>query len=283
MIFVYIFVIILGGGFLPPLFFEKRVHMFNLTHILYMVISAGLSVLILFLLRRYVKDEEGHIKAIKFFALITVIIHYSSLWVEFFASENAVAEIGGNMLLAKYPCNLIMWLLLIVAFMKKRDSLLYRALSEFVFLGGTVCAVIGIVFNENFDSTPTLLDYEVLKGLLSHSTMLLGCLHLQVSGIIKLRVKSTFSVIFGMLIFLFNGLIVNGLYSIFGLPECNSMYLQEPPFESMPWLNTATIGIAAVLVGFIACLVSEAITLPKEERWINKTVKLIKEKSKKNV
>ena len=243
-----------------------------------MIISFVLSFLILYLVKKYVKSDDGHVKAIKFFALITVAIHYSSLWVEFFTSEDAVAEIGGNMLLAKYPCNLIMWLLVIVAFMKKRDTLIYKLLSEFVFLGGTVCGIIGIVLNENYASTPSLLDYEVLKGLVSHSTMLLGCIHLEVSGFVKLRVKSTFSVIFGMLIFLLNGLIINGLYSLFGLPECNAMYLQEPPYEAMPWLNTATIGIAAVLVGFIACLVAEAITLPKEERWLNRTLGLIKNK-----
>lgn len=245
-----------------------------------MVISLLLSVVILAVLKRRVKSDEGHRAVIKFFAVITVIIHYSSLWVEFFASDNASAEIGGTMLLAIYPCNLVMWLLMIVAFMKNKDGFVYKTLTEFIFLGGTVCAVIGIVLNENFDSNPTLLDYEVLKGLVSHSTMLLGCLYLQVSGIVKLRVKSTLSVIIGMLILLVNGLVSNGLYALFDLPECNSMYLLEAPFEALPWINTATIGVAAVLVGFIATNIAEAITLPKEERFLNKTLKLIRRNNK---
>lgn len=242
--------------------------MFNLTHILYMVISAILSVGLLVLFHYTVKSEKGKDYVLRSFAIITVALHYSPLWVDFFKTGSA--EVSSVMLLPIHPCNVLMWLLLIASFIKNKESLIGKTLSEFVFWGGTVCGTIGIVINENFGSNPTLADYDVLKGMLSHSTMLFGAIYLLVAGYIKIRVINVRSVAFGLCLFVVDGLIINGLYAIFKLDPCNSMYLLEVPFASMPWLNTLTIGIIGVLVCFAVASIHEYITLPEEERWYTK-------------
>ena len=239
--------------------------MFDLGHILYMVISAAISVLLLWLMAKYFKTDDKKYGALKFFAIITVIIHYSSLWVDFF-TEGA-AEVSSVMLLPIHPCNVCMWLLVATAFVKKRGGHIYQVLAEFTFWAGCVCGFIGILLNENYDSTPSLLDYDVLKGLLSHSTMLIGCAYLAVSGIVKIRVKNVISVVCGLLFFLVDGALINALYAIFGLEPCNSMYLLEAPFSDIPWLITPVMGLMGVAVAFIISAIYEQLFLPESERW----------------
>ena len=249
--------------------------MFDLVHILYMVISGIVSAAILYLMHKYLKTEDKKTAGIKFFAIITVIIHYSSLWVDYL--RDSTAEVEGPMLFPIHPCNVCMWLLVIVAFMKNKNSTVFRVLSEFLVLGGTVCGSIGIILNENYDSTPSLLDYDVLKGLLSHSTMLIGILYLLVAGFVKIRVKNVISVVAGLLIFFVDGLVINTLYAICGTEPCNSMYLLEAPFPDIPWLITPVMGIAGIIVAFAITATYEQIALPKEERWYT----LLKGKSSK--
>ena len=71
--------------------------MFDLGHILYMVISGIITGVLLWLMFKHFKTEDKKIGALKFFAIITVIIHYSSLWVDFFTDGSA--EVSSVMLL----------------------------------------------------------------------------------------------------------------------------------------------------------------------------------------
>jgi hypothetical protein len=242
--------------------------LFDTTHILYLIISYLLIAGILVFCFYKIKQERYKIFILKFSAIITVILHFSSLWVDFF--QTGRAEVQSPMLLPIYPCNVCMWLLLVCAFCKNRQGVVYRVLTEYTFWAGVVCGTIGILLNENYASTPSLLDYEVLKGLLSHSTMVLGCLYLLVGGFVKIRVFNTVSAICGLLFFLVDGAIINTLYAVFDLSPCNSMYMLEPPFDTMPWLTPYLMGVVAVLLVFGVTTLYEYLTLPKEERWYNK-------------
>ena len=242
--------------------------MFGLTHILYMLISAMISAGILIFLYVKVEDDDKKTLALRAMAVVTVIIHYSSLWVNFFATGDKTIE--ESQLLPIHPCNVCMWLLIACSFIKNKKSIIFKLISEFTFWGGVVCGSIGIIINENFGANPTLADYDVLKGMLSHSTMVLGCIYLLVSGMVKIRVSNVISVIAGLSFFVIDGAIINTLYLISGRGECNSMYLQELPFPDMPWLNTLTMGIMGVAVAFIATAIYEQVALPCEERWYSK-------------
>ena len=179
--------------------------------------------------------------------------------------------IENNMLLPVYPCNIVMWLLLITAFIKNKESNIYKYLSEFTFIGGTLCGVIGVLFNINFLNYPNIFDYNIFKGLISHSVMIFGTVYLYVMNYVKIEVKRTmFSIIFGLLLFSTIGLIINVLFYIFNIPGVNAMFMVEPPIKDLPFFNFFTIGILGVIISFIGLNLYELFSLPKEERWLTK-------------
>ena len=239
--------------------------LFDLTHILYMVITFSLTAVLLIILHYKVTTTTGKVNVLKISAILTVIVHYSSLWVDYFTYGSATVQ--NTMLLPIYPCNIMMWLLLAVSFVKKREGVAYKFLSEFTCLAGVVCGIIGIVLNENYGNNPSLLNYDIFKGLFSHTTMVFGCLYLKTAGFIKIRVSNVLSVVAGLLLFVIDGVIINTLFAVFNLDSVNSMYLLEPPFANLPFINTGVIGIAGILLIFGLTALYELITLPKEERW----------------
>ena len=60
------------------------------------------------------------------------ICHYSSIPYHYFTSGSAMTFLkeNPNLLLPIYPCNIVMWLLLIVSFMKDKKSNLFNTLAE---------------------------------------------------------------------------------------------------------------------------------------------------------
>ena len=155
---------------------------------------------------------------------------------------------------------------LIAALVGDKKPRVFQILSEFCFYGGTVCGILGIVLNVNFGNTPTLADYDILKGMVSHSTMLFGCLYMLVGGFVKIRVFNTVSVTIGLAIFVVCGLVVNRLYEHFGMTPPDGMFLKSNPYLGV---SPIILGIVAVLLLF-AVLALYELRLPTEERWYTK-------------
>lgn len=239
--------------------------MFNTQHILYMVISGAATAALLYLARRLAKTETAKNNILKFFAILTVAIHYSNLWVDYFAN-GGTATIENNQILPVYPCNVVMWMLLIAALLRDKKRLIFQMLGEFCFYGGTVCGVVGIVLNVNFGNNPTLADYDILKGLLSHSTMLFGCIYMKVGGFIRVRMFNAVSVAAGLASFVVCGTAVNRLYEHFGMIPPDGMFLKSNPNLS---ISPIVLGIVAVALLFIGLSIRE-LRLPREQRWYSK-------------
>ena len=241
--------------------------------LLYNLISLTIVTMLLILCKKVIKNERVKDLVLKIVSVTVVIIHYSSLYIDFF-KNNGQAMIENNMILPVYPCNIVMWLLLIVAFFKNKNSKVYRILTEFTFIGGTLCGLIGVLFNINFLAKPELSDYNIFKGLISHTVMIFGTIYLGVLGYVKIRVKNTTESIFwGLVTFSVIGFIINVLFYIFEIPGVNAMFMMEPPFENLPFINFITIGISGMLLSFIGLNIYERFTLPKEERWLTKFMK----------
>lgn len=254
--------------------------MFDTTHVLYMAISSAVTVALLILCAKKVKIQSDKNAVLKAAAITTVLLHYSNILVDYLSFGSATVE--NNHLFMVYPCNVVMWLLVLAAFIEKKEGLLFEILAEFVFWGGLICGCIGIVFNINYANNPSLYDYDILKGLLSHSTMVFGCAYLLVGGYVKIRVFNVVSCALGLCFFLADGAVVNGLFELFNLPSVNSMYLLKPPVESMPWLSSTLMGIIGLCLLFLFLAVYE-MRLDKEERWYSKLrekAKELKEKLK---
>lgn len=239
--------------------------MFNTQHILYIVLSGILTIALLALASMYIHDEKSKNKILLFSAVLTVILHYSNLWVNYFVS-GGTATLENNHILPVYPCNVVMWMLLISALIRNKQRLIFSMLSDFCFYVGTICGIFGIVLNFNFDNTPTLADYDVLKGMLSHSTMLFGCLYMRVGGYVKFRVFNIVSIAAGLGIFIVCGQTVNALYEHFGMVAPDGMWLRENPYIGIPPI---ALGFVALLFLFVPLHLWE-LRLPVEERWYTK-------------
>jgi len=242
--------------------------LFDKSHIIYMVVSTVVVVGLLIVCAQFVKDQKYKNLILKISAILTVIIHYSTLYVDYFTTGSA--EISSAMLLPIYPCNIAMWLLLIVAFIKNKESKVFKILAEITFYLGIVGGIAGVALNEIYASNPNLADWDVMNGLLSHVTMLFGCIYLLVGGYIRIRVDNMISIVLGLLLLFVDGWLIIGLYRAFSLDPPNSMYLLEPPLEALPWFNTYLIGLLAIVLFFTFTSIYELIRLPKEERWYNK-------------
>jgi hypothetical protein len=250
--------------------------MFDRNHILYILISGIITIVLLGLCSRFVKDQDKKDKILKLAAILTVAIHYSVLYVDYFST--GTAEVESTMLLPIYPCNVAMWLLLIVAFMKNRRGKVYTVLSEFTFYLGITGGIIGIVFNEIYIGNPNLADYDVLNGLLSHSTLLFGAIYLLVGGYINIRVSNVKSVFYGLMLLLVDGVAIISLYRLFGMDSPNCMYLLENPFPQIKWFNTFVLGVIGLIVVFIITSIYEQVALPESNRWYIKEKEESKER-----
>lgn len=229
---------------------EAHFFMFNTQHILYMVISGLLTTLLLIFAAKGLKTQCQKDGFLKCFAILTVILHYSDIWVDYFRT-GGYTYVASVHILPVYPCNVMMWMLLIAAQMKNKQCLLFQMLSEFCFYGGILCGLLGITLNVNFDNTPTLADYGVLKGLLSHSTMLLGCIYMKVGKYFTVQPSNAVSVAAGAGIFVLCGVIVNGLYDLFGMEAPDGMLLRHNPyFPGSPILP----GICVIILMYIVLL-----------------------------
>ena len=230
-----------------------------------MVISGVLTALLLYFASRFITKDRNKSRVLKLSALLTVIIHISDIWVGYFKSGGDVS-VESVHILPMYPCNIVMWMLLITAFIENKDGKLFRLLGEFCFVVGTLSGVIGILLNENFDANPTLTDYYVLKGLLSHSTMIFGCLYLFVGGYVKPGISSTLSLFFGFGTFVVCGLLVNLLYGAFGMESPDGIWLNGVPYLGV---SSVVLGFFVVVIYFAAFALCE-LRLPKDERWYSK-------------
>ncbi|MBR2903506.1 MAG: YwaF family protein [Clostridia bacterium] len=239
--------------------------MFNLQHILYMVISAIVSAGLLVLFAKTVKEQKHKNFILKFFAVITVVIHISNLWVEFF-QNGGTAQIVGVHILPLFPCNIVMWMLLVTAFIDNKEGTVFRLLAEFCFIVGTLCGVVGILLNQNFGANPTLADYGILKGMLSHSTMLIGCIYLFVGGYVRPGIFSTLSLVFGFGIFVICGIVTNVLYAAFGMTSPDGIWINGVPYIGV---SSIILGLALVAVYFGVFALIE-LRLPPEKRWYSR-------------
>lgn len=254
--------------------------LFDTPHILYMVISTLAIITLLVLAALFIKSEGGREKFLKAVAIITVALHYSNIWVEYYGNGGSTAGLEGSHLFPIYPCHIMMWLLFITAFIKNKKGLPFTILAEFCFWGGIVCATFGTVLNSNYNDNPSLADWFILKGLLSHSTLILGCIYMLVGRFIKIRMFNIISTGIGLIFFIVDGVFANWLYEVCELGEVNAMFLLYSPIESMPWLSPFIMGLMGITFMFIVISIYE-LHLPKEERWYSKIKRFVDERLKK--
>lgn len=244
--------------------------MYNTTQLLYIIISLVLTIGIL-IGSYFIKTDKYKNIFLQSWALITFLLHISIMWVDFLKNGSALAP--DSVLFPIYFCNMCMYLLLIVAFIKNKKSKFFYFIATFVAYAGTFGALITLFECHYFAGANPNLSWGNLKSMLSHSTMLIGCLYLFVGGFVKIRVKNLVPFIFGLIFCLFSGMFINWLFVTCNLPNPNSMYLVRSAIDGVPLFTGYFIAGAMIVVITIFTIIWEQFACKKGDRWYNKKVK----------
>lgn len=233
--------------------------MFLLPHILFIVGSLVITIALMVGLA-FVKNQKAKDAILKIFAVMTFVIHISIMWVDFL--KNGKAEAYDNILFPIYFCNLTMYLLLICAFIKNKKSYAWQIFATFIAYAGVFGTLITLF------TTPLEIpaNYERVKSLVSHVTMMWGCLYLFVGKYIKINVFNLVPYCIGLLSCGVVGSIVNGIFLWAGLGERNAMYLQHPPAEA-PMFTCWSISGLMILLIFVFTAIYEMFAYKKEYRF----------------
>ena len=206
----------------------------------------------LFLAKKYMKEERT--KHILFIAaaLFTILFHYSSFIFKLFAG-GAMEYLSDspNLILPIYPCNVVMWSALIFAFLKDKKGKLGAFFADYLFFFGVISTLVGMFANVDFIKNPTLADYENVKSIVAHATLLFNVLLLPFFGYIKIDVKRNIkNIIISILMMAVVGgycnLVYHALASAEAAYDVNSMFLIHSPFEGIPFLTYPVISLIAI-------------------------------------
>jgi hypothetical protein len=221
--------------------------LFDGPHILYLVISLGLTAVLLVLAKKALKNPAEKGFFLKLFALLTFFLHTSILWVDFL--KNGSASVPNNILFPIFFCNLSMYMLVISAFWENKQSKAFQAVAIMTAYGGFFGAMISLFYPDYYLGASSMLAWPVLKRLLSHSTMLVGSLWILIGEYVRIRPMNTAVYAGGLVVYGLIGMIVNYLFEVNGLSSPNAMFLQNPPLAEAPFLSSYTI--SAIMVGLI--------------------------------
>ena len=117
--------------------------LFDLTHNLFMIFSFLALAVTFVLCKIFIKEEKKKDIVLKVAAILTLILHFSPIYVDYFST--GYAEVGLTRMLPIYPCNVAMWLLVIVSFYKNKQSKVFTALADMTFYLGLIGGIFGSI------------------------------------------------------------------------------------------------------------------------------------------
>ena len=246
---------------------------FNFVLILFIVVG-------LLLVRRFVKKERTKNIILLCAALLTILFHYSSFIFRLFLGADAISYLGQtpNLILPIYPCNVVMWSALIFAFLKNKKAKVGAFFADYLFWFGIISTLVGMFANVDFINNPTLANYENVKSIGAHATLLFNVLLLPIFGYVKIDVKRNIiniiiSIVEMALIGGYCNVIFYALVSWEAAYDVNSMFLIHSPFEGLPFLTYPIIVLIAIPIYFGVFVLADLIAHKKGERFFDKKVK----------
>ena len=247
-----------------------RLVIFNL--ILIALIAVGL-----WIVKKCVKKERTRNILLIAAAVFTILLHYSTLIFKLLTGDGAMEYLSAtpNLILPIYPCNLVMWMALIFAFMKNKTSKLGEFFADYLFWFGIVSTLVGMFANVDFINNPTLADYENFKSITAHATLLFNVLLLPFFGYIKIDVKRNIkNIIISIFVMAAIGFYCNtvfhALVSEAAAYDVNSMFLIHAPFEGLDFLTYPVIALIAIPIYFAVFVIADLCAHKKGERFYNK-------------
>ena len=247
-----------------------KLMIFNL--ILVALIAIGLC-----LIKKHVKREHTKNLILVVAAVFTIVFHYSTFGFKLLTGGNAMEYLSDtpNLILPIYPCNVVMWSALIFAFLKNKKSRVGSFFADYLFWFGIVSTLVGMFANVDFINNPTLADYENVKSIAAHATLLFNVLLLPIFGYIRIDVKRNLTnIIISIFVMAAIGcycnLVFHALSSAEAAYDVNSMFLIHSPFEGFDFLTYPVIALIAVPIYFIVFAICDLVAHKKGERFYNK-------------
>ena len=232
---------------------------------------------LLWCIKKFVKTERARNGIFIFSAFLTIAVHYSSFLYRLVFAGGAMAYLSNNpnLVLPIYPCNLVMWLITVYSLLKNKESKFARFIVDYVFWFGLISTLVGMFANVDFILNPTLRDYEILKSILAHATLLFNLLLLPVYGRIKVELKTNMlHIIYSILLMLGVGfycnLLIATLVSVEQAYYVNSMFLIHSPFDGVAFLTYPIIALIAIPLYFALFTICELFAYEKGNRFYDR-------------
>ena len=241
--------------------------------LLFNFVLIAFIVLGLLLVKKHVKGERGRNIILLAAAVFTILFHYSSFLFKLVSGDGAMEYLSGtpNLILPIYPCNVVMWSALIFALLKNKNSKLGMFFADYLFWFGIVSTLVGMFANVDFINNPTLADYENIKSIAAHATLLFNVLLLPVFGYIKTDFKRNMTSIITSIFVMaaiggYCNLIFYALASAEAAYDVNSMFLIHSPFDGLDFLTYPVISLIAIVIYFAVFVICDLCAHKKEER-----------------
>ena len=249
---------------------------FNL--ILILIITA-----LLVAVRKWARSARARRVILLIAPLVTILFHYSSFLYHLLFTGEGIAYLSEtpNLILPIYPCNVVMWCALFYGLLKNKDSKLALLLSDYIFWFGLFSTLVGMFANVDFIMNPTLRDFEIVKSIVAHATLLFNLLLIPAFGLLRpdffRNMKNiVLSVLAMYAIGLYCNVIFEALVSAEAAYDVNSMFLIHSPFEGVPFLRYPLIAAIALVLYFIVFTVCDVVRTPRGARWFERVRDTVK-------
>lgn len=235
-----------------------------------------LTALGLWLIKKSTPKERRRNIILAAAAIVTILFHYSTFICKLFTGGAMdYLSANPNLLLPIYPCNAVMWCALIFAFLKNKQSKAGKFLADYLFWFGIISTLVGMFANVDFINNPTLADYENVKSIGAHATLLFNVLLLPMFGYIKIDVKRNMTnIVLSILMMAVLGgycnLVFRALVSEAAAYEVNSMFLIHSPFGEGDIFTYPVIAAVAIPIYFVIFAICDFCAHKKGERFYNK-------------
>ena len=245
--------------------------------------------LLLWVVKRFVRSERGQNAVLIGAAVATVLLHYSMLFYHAFrGTAFEYLKETPNLILPIYPCNLVMWLAVAFGIYKNKRSRLGEFLSDYIFWFGIISALVGMFANVDFIMNPTLADFNITKSVAAHGTLLFNILLLPLFGYVKVDMRRNMkNILRSIVMMLVTGLYCNLLFGVLVSAEAaydvNSMFLIHSPFEGVEFLTYPIIALIAIPLYFGLFTVCELFAYKKGERYYDRLARYLKERKNKSL
>lgn len=245
--------------------------------IIFNFILIAIIALGLWLIKKHVKQERTRHIILLLAAVFTILFHYSTFLFKLVSGGNAMEYLSDtpNLILPIYPCNVVMWSALIFALLKNKQSKLGAFIADYLFWFGIISTLVGMFANVDFIQNPTLADYENVKSIAAHATLLFNVLLLPFFGYIKIDVKrNMINIIISIFVMAAIGsycnLVFHALASEAVAYDINSMFLIHSPFEGLDFLTYPVISLIAVPIYFVVFVICDLFAHREGEHFYNK-------------